>query len=82
MKPSDPDQEIKPGNILFFGSTGSGDLLWDITPYFVLEAKKCNNIGEPIVEWFHKKWILRVIAPYDSKDYIRAIFHDEIYLII
>lgn len=79
MTPSDPNQEIKPGNILFFGSNKG---VWDITPYFVLEAKKCNNDGESIVEWFHKKWILRIIAPYDSKDYIRTIFHDEIYMII
>lgn len=81
MTPSDPNQEIKPGNILFFGSN-KGDMLWDITPYFVLEAKKCNNDGEPIFEWFHKKWILRVIAPYDKNDYIRTVFHDDIYMII
>lgn len=81
MKPSNPEEEIKPGNILFFGSD-KGDLLWDITPYFVLEAKKCNDDGEIIAEWFHKKWILRVIAPYDRNDYIRTIFYDDIYMII
>lgn len=78
MTPTDPDLEIKPGNIIFFGTTEN---LWDITPYFILKSQRCFNEGHTI-EFFHRKWILEVISPHDKIKQVRTIFYDDVYMII